>query len=74
MKARKTKSKPYWEMNKEELAEATREFDQELAPDTFHSLSPQKQLVWERLQKEKNAKGTGPAAPKKRHNKRKRAG
>ncbi len=53
----KTKKTPaYWEMTQEELAEATREFEGELQPDTFRPLGPEKQLIWQRLQEqEKNA-------------------
>lgn len=50
MKTAKKPVKPYWEMNTDELAAATREFDDELCPDDFGPLGPEKQAIWERLQ------------------------
>jgi hypothetical protein len=35
----KQKSKPYWQMNAAELAQATKEFDKEFVADTFSPLS-----------------------------------
>ncbi len=52
MKANKKSPKEYWEMNKEELAEATREFNQELRKDDFHPLGPEKRALWERLRQQ----------------------
>lgn len=49
MKAAKNPLKPFWEMNTEELAEATREFDRESAAHDFHALSPAKKRIWQRL-------------------------
>src|ERR1019366_7146559 len=40
----------YWEMNAEELAAATSEFDHELGPDEFRPLGPEKRKIWQRLQ------------------------
>jgi hypothetical protein len=51
MKTGKKAPKPYWEMNKDELAEATREFDRELHPDDFQALGREKSRIWQRLQK-----------------------
>ena len=56
---KKKRCKPYWEMNKEELAEATREFDHEIKADAFQALGPEKRLVWERLQKAKEPQRNG---------------
>lgn len=52
MKTAKKRSKNYWDMTREELAEATREFDRELAPDDFRPLGPEKRAIWERLQRQ----------------------
>jgi hypothetical protein len=37
---RKPSEKPYWEMNEEELREATKEFDEEFVADQAKPLSP----------------------------------
>lgn len=52
MKQRSTR-KPYWEMTKAELAEATAEFDQEFIGDTFHELSPEDMAQWERARRKR---------------------
>lgn len=46
--SRKTPAKPYWEMTKEELREATKEFDEEFAADQAKPLSPSLKTRWER--------------------------
>src|SRR5258708_425071 len=46
-KTRPRPQKPYWEMNTEELAEATKEFDQEFIADTFKPLTPEMRKRWE---------------------------
>jgi len=38
-------SKPYWEMNTQELAAATAEFDKEFIADTFHPLTPEQSEI-----------------------------
>jgi len=43
-------AKPYWEMDVEELAATTREFDSESGPPEFRPLSAEKQEIWKRLQ------------------------
>jgi hypothetical protein len=45
--SKKRPSKPYWEMNTQELAAATAEFDQEFIADTFHPLTPEQREIWE---------------------------
>jgi hypothetical protein len=40
-------SKPYWEMNTQDLAAATAEFDKEFIADTFHPLTPEQSEIWE---------------------------
>lgn len=50
------RQKNYWDMSKEELADATREFDSELARDDFRPLGPEKQAIWQRLQQQKGKK------------------
>jgi hypothetical protein len=39
--------KPYWEMNTQELAAATAEFDKEFVADTFGPLTPEGRAKWE---------------------------
>ena len=50
MKA-KPNAKPYWEMNTEELAAATAEFDREFIADTFHPLTPEERKQWQRMKR-----------------------
>jgi hypothetical protein len=38
--------KKYWNMTTEELAEATREFDQEGIAETFRALTPEEEAAW----------------------------
>ncbi|HOB76255.1 MAG TPA: hypothetical protein PKG54_17225 [Phycisphaerae bacterium] len=47
----KASAKPYWEMNTEELARATAEFDQEFIVDTFKPLTPEQQREWRRIKR-----------------------
>src|SRR5947209_13245870 len=42
------KEKPYWEMTTEELAEATKEFDEEFVADKAKPLTPEMRARWER--------------------------
>ena len=60
MKA-KVKTKPYWEMNTEELAQATAEFDKEFIADTFHPLTPAERKRWEEIKRKpgRPRKGAG---------------
>lgn len=51
MKAVRKPPKPYWELNKSELAEATREFDCELVGG-FHPLGADKAALWNRIREE----------------------
>jgi hypothetical protein len=53
---RKRAQKPYWEMNLEELREATKEFDEEFVADESKPLSPEMRARWERA-KAKSPKG-----------------
>jgi len=46
--SRRKSAKPYWEMTTKELAEATKEFDEEFVADKGRPLTPQMQLRWER--------------------------
>ena len=39
-------TKPYWEMTTEELAQATREFDQEHIGETFREMTPSEEKAW----------------------------
>lgn len=45
--SRNTKQKPYWEMTTAELAEATKEFDEEFVADKFRPLTPKEHAEWE---------------------------
>ncbi|MBL8795132.1 MAG: hypothetical protein JNM56_14580 [Planctomycetia bacterium] len=49
--SRKSKQKPYWEMTTEELAEATKEFDEEFVADTFRPLTPEERAEWEAIRR-----------------------
>ncbi len=39
--------KKYWNMTTEELAEATREFDQEGVAETFRPMTPSEEAAWQ---------------------------
>lgn len=52
----KRKQKPYWEMNLEELREATKEFDEEHVEDKFKPLTPEMRARWERAKAKSTAK------------------
>lgn len=43
--------KPYWEMNLDELREATKEFDREFIADEFKPLTPEMRSRWERAKR-----------------------
>jgi hypothetical protein len=43
--------KPYWEMNAQELARATAEFDKEFIGDTFKPLTPEMRARWEKAKR-----------------------
>ena len=45
--SKKRSAKTYWEMNTQELAAATAEFDEEFVADTFHPLTPEQRQIWE---------------------------
>jgi hypothetical protein len=55
--AKKTKgsfgkaTKPYWEMNKEELAAATAEYDTDFDDSQFKPLTAAQRAKWERIQR-----------------------
>lgn len=51
IKAKQKDQKPYWEMNGEELAKATAEFDKEFIGDTFGPLTPEMKERWERAKR-----------------------
>jgi hypothetical protein len=44
------KSKPYWEMTTEELAEATKEFDEEFVADKSRPLTSAERAQWKKIQ------------------------
>ncbi|HEY3323716.1 MAG TPA: hypothetical protein VGP72_24900 [Planctomycetota bacterium] len=45
------KKKPYWEMTTAELAEATKEFDEEFVIDKCRPLSPEMRKRWEKAKR-----------------------
>ncbi|MDD4889205.1 MAG: ribbon-helix-helix domain-containing protein [Phycisphaerae bacterium] len=47
----KKRNKPYWEMNADELAEATAEFDQSMVIDKFRPPTPAERAEWERFRR-----------------------
>lgn len=49
--SRKARQKPYWEMTTQELAEATKEFDEEFVIDKCKPLSPEMRERWERAKR-----------------------
>jgi hypothetical protein len=50
MKAKKQNGKPYWEMNADELAEATKEFDRPIPESKLRPLTAAERREFERLQ------------------------
>ena len=58
-KTRQEPIKPYWEMNLEELREATKEFDKEFVPS--EPLTPEMKAQWERAKRKRGrpVKGGG---------------
>jgi hypothetical protein len=52
--SRKRASKPYWEMNLEELRAATAEFDEEFVEDKFRPLTPEERARWEKIRSGSN--------------------
>jgi hypothetical protein len=47
------KRKPYWEMNTEELAEATKQFDEPFVVDLSRPLTPAERAQWERAKRKR---------------------
>jgi hypothetical protein len=48
---RKAMKKPYWKMNSEELAHATKEFDEELVIEKCMPLSPRMRIRWKKAKR-----------------------
>jgi hypothetical protein len=48
---KKRPQKPYWEMNTQELREATKEFDEEFVIDKCTPLTPEMRARWEAVQR-----------------------
>jgi len=59
MKRKSKPSKPYWEMNTQELAEATREFDGDLDFRRLKPLSPEMKALWERMKRKRGRPPVG---------------
>jgi len=55
----KKRSKPITEMNADELAEATAEFDQEFVADTFSPLTEEQRARWERIKRKRGRPPVG---------------
>ena len=58
---KKRPQKPYWEMTTEELAEATKEFDEEFVIDKCTPLTPEMQEKWEKAKGKPDVPFNGPA-------------
>src|SRR5438105_1286871 len=54
MRPKKKAQKPYWEMTTEELAEATKEFDEEFVADKAKPLTPEMRARWEAARRKLN--------------------
>jgi hypothetical protein len=52
-------SKPYWEMNTRELAEATREFDGDLDWSRLRPLNAKEKALWERAKRKRGRPPVG---------------
>jgi Ribbon-helix-helix protein, copG family len=48
--------KPYWEMNADELAKATKPFDEPFVIDQSQPLSPARRATWNRVSRKKAPK------------------
>ena len=48
---RRKQAKPFWEMNTEELAAATAEFDKEFIVDTFRPMTAAERARWQRIKR-----------------------
>ena len=57
--SRKTAAKPYWEMTKDELGEATKEFDEEFVSTKGKPLTPAMQARWDRAKARKSGAKNG---------------
>jgi len=53
------KSKPYWEMTADELAEATKEFDAPFVVDKSRPLTPSERKRWRNLKKKRGRPKVG---------------
>ena len=48
---RRKQAKPFWEMNTEQLAAATAEFDKEFVADTFRPMTVAERARWQRIKR-----------------------
>ena len=53
------KSKPYWEMNPEELAKATKHFDEPFVLDQSRPLNPAEKELWNRVSRKRGRPKVG---------------
>ena len=51
--------KKYWEMNTAELAEATKEFDEEFVADKFRPLTAEERKIWEKAKRKRGRPRNG---------------
>jgi flagellin-specific chaperone FliS len=56
---KKQAKKPYWEMNTQELAEATAEFDEEFVIDKCVPLTPEMRARWEKAKRKRPSSKNG---------------
>jgi len=53
------KQKPYWEMNPQELTEATKQFDEPFVADQSRPLTPAEQETWNRVRRKRGRPKVG---------------
>jgi len=53
------KRKPYWEMKREELTEATKHFDEEFVADQSRPLTPAEQETWDKVSRKRGRPKVG---------------
>lgn len=59
MKTKSSKKKPYWEMNGEELAAATKEYDTSMIIDQARPLNAKERAIWDRMKRKPGRPKTG---------------
>ena len=59
MKKTRKPTKPYWEMNLQELREATRDLEGDIDPRRLKPLSPEMKALWERMKRKRGRPPVG---------------